>query len=278
MAGFEGKVAFITGAGRGQGRAHAYALADEGVDILALDICEQPISSIGYKLATEAELDETIAGVQARGRRAVKAVADVRDFDQVQAAVDDGIARLGKIDIVCANAGIAAWAKSWEMTTEQWHEMIDVNLTGVFNTTRAALPSMVERGSGNVVLTSSSAGIIGYQNISHYSAAKHGVIGLMKCLAQELGPLGIRVNAVCPTSVKTPMTINDELFELFAPGVENPTLDDVQAPFNDLNVLDVAWMDPEDVSAAVVWLCSDAARWVTGVALPVDAGTTIKKM
>jgi SDR family mycofactocin-dependent oxidoreductase len=279
MGELDGKVAFITGAGRGQGRSHALRLADEGADIIALDVCDDAVQTVGYGLSTPGDLDETVAEVEARGRRAVKGVADVRDLGQVQAVVDEGLARLGRIDIVCANAGIGTWAQSWEMTAQEWQDMIDVNLTGVFNATRAALPSMVERGEGGcLVLTSSTAGLIGYQHTAHYTAAKHGVIGLMKVLAQELGPHRIRVNAVCPTSVRTPLIINEGTFALFAPHLDSPTADDVREPFAALNILpDVAWLEPEDVSEAVFWLCSSAARHVTGIALPIDAGNTVKK-
>jgi (+)-trans-carveol dehydrogenase len=164
------------------------------------------------------------------------------------------------------------------MTAQQWNEMVDINLTGVFNTVRAALPSMVERGEGgSLVLTSSTAGLRAYQNTAHYTAAKHGVIGLMKVLTQECGPHGIRVNAVCPTTVRTPLVINDSTFELFAPDVEHPGEDDVREAFAGLNILpDVAWIEPSDVSDAVLFLCSDAAKYVTGVALPIDAGNTVK--
>jgi SDR family mycofactocin-dependent oxidoreductase len=279
MGTLDGKVAFITGAGRGQGRSHAIRLAEEGADIIALDLCADAVETVGYPLATRDDLDETIARVQAKGRRAVQGVADVRDLAQVQAVVDDGIAQLGKIDIVCANAGIGTWAVAWEMTAQQWKDMIDVNLTGVFNAARAALPSMVERGEGGcVILTSSTAGLIGYANTAHYTAAKHGVIGLMKVLAQEAGLHGIRVNAICPTTVNTPLVINDATFQLFAPDLENPTADDVREPFASLNILpDVPWIEPSDVSEAVVWLASDAARYITGIALPIDAGNTVKK-
>jgi SDR family mycofactocin-dependent oxidoreductase len=279
VARFDGKVAFITGAGRGQGRSHAIRLAEEGADVIALDICAESVETVGYGLATADDLDRTVAEVRARGRRAVKGVADVRALAQVQAVVDAGLTELGRIDIVCANAGIGTWATCWEMTAQQWKDMIDVNLTGVFNATRAALPSMVERGDGGcVVLTSSTAGLIGYQHTAHYSAAKHGVIGLMKVLAQELGPHRIRVNAVCPTTVNTPLVINEETFKLFAPDAADPTTEDVRAPFAALNILpDVPWIEPEDVSEAVVWLCSDAARYVTGISLPIDAGNTAKK-
>lgn len=274
----DGKVALVTGAARGQGRSHAVRLAAEGADVIAVDICADRLETLSYALSTEDDLDATVREVEATGRRAVKAIADVRSLAELQQAVDAGLAELGRIDIVCANAGIGTWAVSWEMTEQQWSEMIDVNLTGVFNTVRAALPSMVERGEGgSLVLTSSTAGLRAYQNTAHYTAAKHGVIGLMKVLAQELGQHRIRVNAVCPTTVRTPLVINDSTFELFAPDVENPTEDDVREAFEGLNILPgVAWIEPSDVSDAVLFLCSDAAKYITGVALPVDAGNTVK--
>jgi SDR family mycofactocin-dependent oxidoreductase len=274
----DGKVALVTGAGRGQGRSHALKLAAEGADVIAVDIGGGHVDTISYELASEADLDTTVSAIEAMGRRAVKAIADVRSLSDLQAAVDAGLSELGKIDIVCANAGIGSWAVAWELTEQQWKDMIDINLTGVFNATRAALPSMVERGEGgSVVLTSSTAGLRAYANTAHYTAAKHGVIGLMKVLAQEAGPHRIRVNAVCPTTVRTPLVINDATFELFAPHLESPTEDDVREPFESLNILPaVAWIEPEDVSDAVLFLCSDAAKYITGVALPIDAGNTVK--
>lgn len=274
----DGKVALVTGAGRGQGRSHAVRLAAEGADIIAVDVAANSVDTISYALSSEDDLDATVNEVQALGRRAVKAVADVRSLSEMQQAADTGLSELGKIDIVCANAGIGSWAVAWEMTEQQWKDMIDINLTGVFNTVRATLPSMVERGEGgSVVLTSSTAGLRAYANTAHYTAAKHGVIGLMKVLAQEAGPHRIRVNAVCPTTVRTPLVINDSTFELFAPHLENPTEDDVREPFEGLNILPgVAWLEPSDVSDAVLFLCSDNAKFITGIALPVDAGNIVK--
>lgn len=274
----DGKVALVTGAGRGQGRSHAVRLAAEGADVIAVDIYADSLETLSYSLATEDDPDTTVAEVKAAGRRAVKLVADVRSLPEMEAAVQTGLTELGKIDIVCANAGIGTWAVVWEMTAQQWSEMVDINLTGVFNTVRAALPSMVQRGEGgSLVLTSSTAGLRAYQNTAHYTAAKHGVIGLMKVLPQECGPHRIRVNAVCPTTVRTPLVINDATFELFAPDKENPSEDDVREAFEGLNILPgVAWIEPSDVSDAVVFLCSDAARYITGVALPIDAGNTVK--
>src|SRR5262249_38189181 len=274
----DGKVALVTGAGRGQGRSHAVRLASEGADVIAVDIGPGSVETISYDLASEADLDATVALIEGTGRRAIKAVADVRSLSELQSAVGLGLSELGKIDIVCANAGIGSWAVAWEMTEQQWKDMIDINLTGVFNAARATLPSMVERGEGgSLVLTSSTAGLRAYANTAHYTAAKHGVIGLMKVLAQECGPEGIRVNAVCPTTVRTPLGINGATFGLLARDSGGPTGDAVREPFEGLNILpNVAWIEPSDVSDAVVFLCSDAAKFITGVALPVDAGNIVK--
>ncbi|NHU44706.1 mycofactocin-coupled SDR family oxidoreductase [Rhodococcus sp. A14] len=275
---FDDKVVFITGAARGQGRSHALRFAREGADVIAVDIARDAIESVEYELATESELDAVITEIESLGRRAVRGMADVRSLAAMRAVVDEGLSRFGKIDIVVANAGIGTYSRVWEMSDQVWRDTIDTNLTGVWNATRAALPSMVERGEGGaVVLTSSTAGLAGYQNTAHYTAAKHGVIGLTKVLAQELGVHKIRANAVCPTAVNTKLIVNDVTFSLFAPGVEKPGVEDVREAFAALNVLpDLPWIEPEDVTEAVIWLASDAARYVTGVAMPVDGGNLVK--
>lgn len=278
MALLKDKVAFITGAARSQGRSHAVRMAEEGADIIALDICSQDVKTVRYDLATQEDLDETVRLIEGLGRRIVAGVADVRDLGQVQRVVDEGLAAFGRIDIVCANAGIGSGGVSWEVTEENWREVIDINLTGVFNTARATMPSMIERGQGGVLIfISSTAGIIAYGNTAAYSAAKHGVTGLMKGLAQDLGPYNIRVNCVAPTNVNTPLIMNQALFDMFAPHIENPGVDDVRPAFQSLNALPVPWIESNDVSDAVVWLASDQAKYITGISLPVDAGNTVKK-
>jgi (+)-trans-carveol dehydrogenase len=271
------KVALISGAGRGQGRSHAVRLAAEGADVIAVDICAD-IGTVPYALASEADLDETVAQVESHGRRAIKAIADVRSLPEMEQAVAAGLSAFGKVDIVLGNAGVESYAKTWEMSADQWREMIDVNLTGVFNTVRAALPSMVERGEGgSIVLTSSAAALRAYEHQAHYTTAKLGVIGFAKVLARELGVHGIRVNVVCPMTVRTKMILNDATFQLFAPHLENPTEDDAREFFAALPsvVPDLPWIEPGDVSDAILFLCSDAARFINGATLPVDAGTTI---
>lgn len=252
-------------------------LAREGADIIALDIC-RGIESVGYEMSTEDDLDQTISEIEALDRRAVKGVADVRSLSEVQAVVDAGLEQFGRIDFVCANAGVSTFAKAWELTELEWKEMIEINLTGVWNATRAAIPSMIDRNEGgSIVLTSSTAGINGYRHTAHYTAAKHGVIGLTKVLAQELAEHYIRVNAVCPTTVATKLAMNEPTYRLCVPDHPNPTAEDVKPVFAALNLFpDLAWIEPEDVSEAVYWLLSDASRWVTGISLPVDAGNTIK--
>jgi SDR family mycofactocin-dependent oxidoreductase len=268
----EGKVAFITGAARGQGRSHAIRLAQEGADIIAVDICAQ-VASVAYPMATLEDLAETVTSVEALDRRIVARQADVRDEAGLRAAFDAGVAELGPVDIVLANAGIAPMSLG-EERHEAWQDVIDINLTGVFNTVEIAIPSMVERGAGGaIVLTSSTAGINGIGGPSRgglgYTASKHGVVGLMRSYANSLAPHRIRVNSVHPTGVNTPMVVNEIMQAWLA---EDPSLSDAMA-----NALPVDMIEAVDVSNAIVWLVSDDARYITGVTLPVDAGFTVKK-
>jgi SDR family mycofactocin-dependent oxidoreductase len=267
----EGKVVFITGAARGQGRSHAVRLAAEGADIIAVDICRQ-IDSITYPMATPEDLDQTVKEVEALDRRIVARQADVRDEAGLRAAFDAGVAELGPVDIVLANAGIAPM--SMHEIHQAWQDVIDVNLTGVFNTVETAIGSMIERGQGGaIVLTSSTAGINGIGGPTRgglgYAAAKHGVVGLMRSYANTLAPHNIRVNSVHPTGVRTPMVVNDVMAEFLA---ADPSLSNAMA-----NALPVDMVEPVDISNAILWLVSDDARYVTGVTLPVDAGFTNKK-
>lgn len=278
MGKLDGKVAFITGAARGQGRSHALRLAQEGADIIAVDICAQ-VDSVGYPLATPDDLAETVRQVEALDRRIVASPADVRDSAALKQAVDEGVAQLGRLDIVLANAGIASFATVEELTDELWDDMIGINLTGVFKTVRAAVPHLRAHGQGGaIVITSSTAGIKGMANLAHYVSAKHGVVGLMKTLANELAPDMIRVNSVHPTAVDTDMIHNDQTYGLFVPDkpASEVTRDEAGEIFQALNALPIRWVDPVDISNAVLFLVSDDARYVTGVQLPVDAGSVIK--
>jgi SDR family mycofactocin-dependent oxidoreductase len=270
----EGKVAFITGAARGQGRSHAITLALEGADIIAVDLCSQ-VDSVPYPMATPEDLARTVKEVEALDRRIVAAQADVRDYDALKQALDDGVAQLGRLDIVSANAGIASFGRAEELPEQTWRDMIDTNLTGEWHTAKAAIPHLRAGGhGGSIILTSSYAGLKALQNMAHYAAAKHGVVGLMRTLALELAPDFIRVNSVHPTSVDTDMIQNPPTYELFAPDLpEDQRTRQTLAPvFQQLNVLAVPWVEPLDISNAVLWLASDESRYVTGVTLPVDAG------
>jgi SDR family mycofactocin-dependent oxidoreductase len=280
MAGrVEGKVAFITGAARGQGRSHALRLAEEGADIIAVDIAED-IASVRrfYPGATEADLAETVKEVEALDRRIVATKADVRDYAALKTALDEGVAQLGHLDIVSANAGIFIFGEQTHLVSEgDWQDVIDINLTGVWHTAKAAVPHLIEQGTGgSIIITSSAAGLKGTPNVAQYTASKHAVVGLMRTLALELAPHMIRVNSVHPTGVDTIMIQNDATRKLFLPGVADPTREQAAEAFQATNVLPVPWVEPRDISNAVLWLASDEARYVTGVTLPVDAGYTIR--
>jgi (+)-trans-carveol dehydrogenase len=278
MAGrVEGKVAFITGAARSQGRSHALRLAQEGADIIAVDLAGPVESVTMYPPATEEDLAETVRQVEALDRRIIATKADVRDTDALQAAVDDGVAQLGRLDIVLANAGIFEIQAAAELTDAAWREMIDINLTGVWNTCKVAMRHLVEGGQGGaIVITSSVAGLKGIPNTVHYTAAKHGVVGIMRTLAQELAPHFIRVNSVHPTSVDTVMIQNEKTWGLFQPDNPNPDRESAAPVFQSINALPVPWVEPVDISNAVLFLVSDEARYITGVALPIDAGSAGK--
>ncbi|OUS92046.1 mycofactocin-coupled SDR family oxidoreductase [Rhodococcus sp. NCIMB 12038] len=279
MNSLSGKVAFVTGAARGQGRSHAIELARAGADIIAVDIAhDEPELGLGYPLGSQDELAETAKEVENLGRRIVTAQVDVRDGDGLAAALRTAVEELGRLDIVVANAGIAASAiPAHQITDSQWEQMLAINLTGVWKTCRAAVPYLVEgnRG-GSMILTSSMAALRVYQGIAAYSAAKHGVVGLMKTMAAELAQYSIRVNSVHPTQVDTPMIMNDETFKIFRPDLEHPTREDFEAASASLHALPVAVADPLDISKAVVFLASDDARLITGVTLPIDAGLLLK--
>jgi len=269
----EGKVAFITGAARGQGRAHAIRLAEEGADIVALDLC-QDVGTVPFPGASEADLQETVEAVEALDRRIVAHQADVRDLGALQRVVEDGLSQLGHIDVICANAGIGSFASALELTEDQWQDVVDINLTGVWKTVRAAAPAMVERGQGgSIVLTSSTAGLIAFPNLAHYTAAKHGVVGLMRALAVEPAPHRIRVNSVHPTTVDTPMIQNPASFGLFT-GREDISREEAEQAFRPLNALPIPWVEAVDISNAVLFLASDESRYVTGLTMTVDAGAT----
>ncbi|MEU5880522.1 mycofactocin-coupled SDR family oxidoreductase [Spirillospora sp. NPDC047279] len=273
----EGKVAFITGAARGQGRSHAVRLAQEGADIIAIDICKQ-LDSVPIPMSTPDDLDETVALVEATGRRIVAAQADVRDYESLKAAVDDGVSRFGRLDIVIANAGLAADGDAVEKMDENlWRDSIDVNLTGVWLTGKASIPHVIEGGrGGSIVLTSSVGGLKAHPNIANYVAAKHGVVGLMRSMAVELAQHNIRVNSIHPTQVNTPMLMNDMTYRMFRPDLEEPTQADMAPISQMMQALPVPWVEPEDISNAVLFLVSEESRYITGVPLPIDAGAMIK--
>jgi SDR family mycofactocin-dependent oxidoreductase len=271
MGSLDGKVAFITGVARGQGRSHAIRLADDGADIIGVDICAD-ITSNGYPMASRDELDETVALVEQRGGKMLASIADVRDFHQLKAALDTGVEHFGGLDIVCANAGIASMAfreLTIEEDLEQWTDVLDVNLVGAFHTAKAAIPHLIAGGrGGSIVFTSSTAGLKGFGGLQGgglgYAASKHGIVGLMRTLANALAPNSIRVNTVHPTAVNTMMAVNPAMTSFLenypdgGPHLQNP--------------LPVGLLEPEDISAAIAYLVSDAGKYVTGVTFPVDAG------
>ncbi|MBF6457181.1 mycofactocin-coupled SDR family oxidoreductase [Nocardia cyriacigeorgica] len=273
MGRVSGKVALVTGAARGIGRAQAVRLAEEGADIVALDICA-PVDTVIIPPATPEDLAETARAVEAAGARVITATIDVRDGAALRAATDAAVAELGGLDIVCATAGITSSAPALELSEAAWQTMLDVNLTGVWQTCKAATPHLIERGSGSMILTSSIAGLRGLVGVAHYTAAKHGVVGLMRSLAKELAPHQVRVNSVHPTNVDTPMIQNDMVRKVFRPDRENPTREEFAEAAMSMNMLSIPWVEPIDIANASLFLASDEARYITAVTLPVDAGST----
>jgi (+)-trans-carveol dehydrogenase len=279
MAGrVEGKVAFITGAARGQGRAHAVRLAQEGADIIAVDICKKIDTVDVIAASTPEDLAETADLVKGHNRRIYTAEVDVRDFDALKAAVDTGVEQMGQLDIIVANAGIGNGGETLDKTSEaDWTAMIDINLGGVWKSVKAGVPHILNGGrGGSIILTSSVGGLKAYPHCGHYVAAKHGVVGLMRTFAVELGAQNIRVNTVHPTNVNTPLFMNDDTMKLFRPDLENPGPDDMKVVGQLMHTLPIGWVEPEDIANAVLFLASDEARYITGVTLPVDGGSCLK--
>jgi SDR family mycofactocin-dependent oxidoreductase len=275
MGSLDGKVAFISGGARGQGRSHAIRLAEEGADIITFDICES-IGTVAYAPATEDDLNDTVKAVEALDRRIIARKADVRDPQAVQAVLNDGLAELGRVDIVLANAGIMPIIGEKGAQLQAWHDAIDIMVTGVLHTCEAAIPKLVEQGDGgSIVITSSNAGLKGpvrtlsVKNYGFlaYITAKHGIVGLMRAYANVLGPYKVRCNTVHPTGVDTPMVNNPQFFEL---AEREPSLFEAMH-----NVLPVNMIEAIDVSNAILYLVSDAGRYVTGSEFKVDAGTTV---
>ena len=268
---FEGKVVFITGAARGQGRAHARRFAAEGANIIAVDACAPILPNVGYAPATAEDLAETVRMVEREGRGIVSRIADVRDQDGLDAAVAEGLDRFGRLDVIVANAAVASYHKLWELPEEHWDITQDVNLKGVWRTVKAGLPPMIDAGNGGAItIISSTAGLRGFAYLCHYAAAKHGLVGLMRSLVFEVGPYGIRVNTVHPGAVDTVMGNDPDVVRIIE---ESP--DETRA-YVGPRPIGGGMQQPDDISDAVLWISSDDARFVTGVTLPVDGGSAMR--
>jgi (+)-trans-carveol dehydrogenase len=267
-----GRVALVTGAARGQGRSHAVRLAQEGADIIAVDICGQ-IDTIEYAMSTPEDLKETVRLVEDLDRRIIATEADVRDYAALETAVAEGVSTLGRLDIACINAGVVSLGALADLSLAQWNDMIAVNLTGVFHTAKAAIPHIVAGGrGGSITVTSSATALRPVPGAAHYTATKHGVVGVVQTLALELAPHFIRVNSVHPTNCNTQMIQNPALRKAFLPDSENPTREESEPVYTSLNALPIPWVQPIDISNAIAFLASDEARYITGIQLPVDAG------
>jgi SDR family mycofactocin-dependent oxidoreductase len=265
VTGLREKVVVITGAARGTGRTHCARFAAEGADVIALDMP-----------ALADELDVTAREIEAQGRRCVTGIADVSALETLTSAIDRGVAELGRLDVVVANAGVhIPGAPSWELDPQVWQRTLDINLTGVWHTVRASVPHIGDQG-GSIIIISSTNGIRGTPNTAHYTASKHAVVGLARTLANELGPRSIRVNTVHPGPVATPMVLNEQMYRKLRPDLDNPTAEDAAEVLKARNLLPVPWVEPVDIANAVVFLASDQARYITGTQLVVDAGLTQK--
>ena len=271
MGMLDGKVALITGAARGQGRAHALTCAREGAEVIVVDITSQ-MASVPYAMGTPGDLAETVSGIEALDRRALSLTVDVRDQAQLDAAVTRGLAEFGQIDILIANAGIWTQAPFWELTDAQWDEMIGVNLTGVWRSAKAVTPHMIERQTGSIVITSSTNGLEPGLNYAHYVAAKHAVVGLMKNIALELAPHGIRCNSINPGAIKTGMTDHPGAWDMFAGHEGGTEADMLEGGYAFAALKGTTFMDPQVIADTALYLNSDLAAKVTGVTIPVDAG------
>jgi SDR family mycofactocin-dependent oxidoreductase len=273
----EGRVALITGAARGQGRAHATRLAADGADIIAVDVCGPVSDTVTYPMPTSEDLGETVRAVEAAGRKALAREVDIRDLAALRQVVADGVEQFGRLDIVVANAGILSWGRIWEMSEEQWDTVIDVNLNGTWRTLRAAVPAMIEAGNGgSIVIVSSSAGLKATPGNAHYAASKHGLVALTNALALEAGEFGIRVNSIHPYSIDTPMVEKEAMMEIFskfptflhsfAPMPFKPVAHDGKPGLQE-------FMTPEEVSDVVAWLAGDGSSTISGSQIAVDRGT-----
>ena len=270
-AGLEGRVAFITGGGRGQGRSHALGLARQGADIAIVDIAGD-IASVPYALSKKDDLEETAKLVRGLGKRCLVQIADVRDGDAMRSAVAETVSQFGHVDILCANAGIFSFSSVEEMSDSTWQDMIDVNLTGIFNAFRAVAQPMREQQWGRVIATASMAGRGGFAMISHYVAAKWGLIGLSKSFALEMAPYNVTVNVVAPTNVNSLMIQNPAIWKFFAPDVENPTSEDAAKVAAQMTGQGVPWIEPQDVTEAILFLAQESSHRITGEVLHVSAG------
>lgn len=268
---FEGKVVLITGAARGQGRAHARRFAAEGANVIAVDACAPILPDVAYEAATVEDLQETARLVEQEGRGIVAHVADVRDQAALNAAVAEGLDRFGRLDVIVANAGVASYHLTWEVPEEHWAIVLDVNLTGVWRTVKAGLPAMIDAGNGGAItFISSAAGLRGYSYLGHYAATKHGLVGLMRSLTLEVGQYDIRVNTIHPGAVDTVMGNDPDVRRIIA---DDPR---TTAAYTGQRPLDGGAQKVDDISNALLWISSDEARMVTGITLPIDAGASMR--